>query len=89
MTSRTELLPVSLPPRLLARDEAAAYCGMSSNHFDKHCPIGALQFGARRLWDVRALDRWVDRLSGLDQPSRSQRLKLAELLSDGDQSERR
>ena len=88
MRNRAEL-PPGLSPRLLARDEAGAYCGMSPNHFDKHCPIAALEFGARRLWDVRALDRWVDRLSGLDQPSRPARVELAELLGDGDQSEGR
>jgi hypothetical protein len=60
-------LPPGMTPRLLSRDEAATYCGVVAETFEQHVrphvpPIG---LGARRLWDIRALDRWLDRQSGL------------------------
>lgn len=85
-----ERLPDGLSPRLLSADQAAAYCGMSRNHFAQHVapfvpPIPNI--GARRLWDLRALDRWLDARSGLAH-AQPQKLKLLEAL-DGDQNDRR
>jgi hypothetical protein len=56
-----------MTPRLLCRDAAAEYCGMSPNHFEEHVSKGVplLQFGKRNLWDVKVLDRWLDQRSGL------------------------
>jgi hypothetical protein len=60
-------LPRGLTPRLLSRDAASAYCGMSPTHFDEHVApsVPPLVLGRRNLWDVRALDRWLDQRSGL------------------------
>lgn len=62
--------PVVLP-RLLGlyrmRDDlisAPEYCGISATHFEKHCPLKPIRIGQRRLWDVRALDAWIDKLGG-------------------------
>lgn len=41
---------------------APEYCGISATHFEKHCPLKPIRIGARRLWDVRALDVWIDKL---------------------------
>lgn len=51
--------------RLLDRKVAAAYCGLSPNAFDKYVEIQPIRFGKRKLWDKVALDRWLDRKSGL------------------------
>jgi hypothetical protein len=61
------VLPPGLTPRLLSREAASTYCGMSPNHFEQH--IGSMvppvRIGKRNLWDIRALDRWLDQQSGL------------------------
>lgn len=61
-------LPAGMTPRLLNKDGAAAYCGMTPDTFEArvrpHVP--PLPFGGRPLlWDVKALDRWLDDQSGL------------------------
>jgi hypothetical protein len=55
-------LPAGLTPRLLSRVQAAAYCGISPSHFDATIArdVPAIDVGRRHLWDIRALDRWVD-----------------------------
>jgi hypothetical protein len=60
-------LPAGLTPRLLSRTEAAEYCGLSPSAFDQYVARGVppLEFGRRNLWDIRALDRWLDHRSGL------------------------
>lgn len=55
--------PVS---RMLDRKEAASYCGLSPNSFDKYIEVPPLRFGKRKLWDRVALDRYLDRRSGLN-----------------------
>jgi hypothetical protein len=57
-------LPASLPPRLLTREQAAEYCGVSPNHFDQHCDVQPIRFGRRALFDRMALDEWIDKLQG-------------------------
>jgi hypothetical protein len=63
-------LPAGMTPRLLSREAAALYCGMSPNFFDEQVKpaVPPLEFGRRNLWDVKALDRWLDAQSGLAQP---------------------
>lgn len=60
-------LPPGMTPRLLSREAAAAYCGVTATTFEEHVRphVAPLEIGARRLWDVRALDRWLDEQSGL------------------------
>ena len=81
-------LPAGMTPRLLSRAVAAAYCGVSIGLFEQSVPVLPLRcFGSRKLWDARALDRWLDQQSGLVDDSRS-RPSAAERLN-GDQSARR
>ena len=62
-----------MTPRLLSRDAAAAYCGVSPNAFDEHISgfVRPIEIGRRNLWDVRALDRWLDQQSGITHVARS------------------
>jgi hypothetical protein len=66
MTDRN--LPAPLAPRLLCCKAAAAYCGMSAGSFTTYVAphVAPLEFGRRRLWDLRMLDAWLDRRSRLD-----------------------
>lgn len=50
-------------PRLLSREQAARYCGVTANTLEHHCPVRSVRIGTRRLWDRNALDRWVDGLA--------------------------
>lgn len=52
---------------MLTRDEAAAYCNVVAETFEKHVRphVRPVEIGARTLWDIRALDRWLDQQSGL------------------------
>jgi hypothetical protein len=60
-------LPAGMTPRLLCRDAAATYCGVTAKAFDEHVKphVPPVEIGTRRLWDVRALDRWLDQKAGL------------------------
>ena len=75
--ARTKIvLPPGLTPRLLSRDQAAAYCGMSPGLFQDTIgrevhPVDIR--GRRILWDLRALDRWIDRQSKLTDLGNQQR----------------
>lgn len=71
MTQRREL-PAGMTPRLLCREAAAAYLGISANHFEDHvaAAVPPVEIGKRKLWDVRALDRWLDRQSGFGDATR-------------------
>jgi predicted DNA-binding transcriptional regulator AlpA len=65
--ARHSALPANLPPRLIAREAAAAYVGVSVGTFDKMLAVGTLPspkkvFGTRKAWCVRALDRAIDAL---------------------------
>jgi hypothetical protein len=60
------------PARFLARAEAAAYLGVSPRTFDAEVteglwpsPLPRGGRGGRLTWDVRALDKAADRISGL------------------------
>ena len=57
--------PVRVAPRLLTKQEAAAYCGVSVPVFDQVCTVQpvALAKGRDRLlrYDVLDLDAWIDR----------------------------
>lgn len=60
-------LPPTLPPRLISRAAAAAYCSVSPNTFDMMIEAGQLprpkRLSERRLaWDVRELDQAIDLL---------------------------
>lgn len=65
------LLSYGLTPRLLSRELAAEYCGVSVGLFDETIakevpPIG---LNTRKVWDIRALDHYLDERSGLAPPA--------------------
>jgi len=53
--------------RLLTREEAAAHCKLSPSGFSRWVAQGRLPkpLPGTRRWDARAIDRALDRLSGL------------------------
>jgi predicted DNA-binding transcriptional regulator AlpA len=64
---RQSALPLSLSPRLVGREAAAAYASVSPTTFDEMVRDGRMpmprKLGVRRLaWDVRELDVAIDRL---------------------------
>jgi hypothetical protein len=67
MPSRPALAEVGIAPRLLTRRQAAAYCGVSLPTFMGICPVRPIALGtSKRLerYDLRALEQWIDTLSG-------------------------
>ena len=57
--------------RLFTRQHAAEYCDISVPSFTTVCPVRPICLGDnRRLdrWDKKALDLWLDQLSGLSGP---------------------
>jgi hypothetical protein len=59
-------VPVGVP-RLLKRQQAAAYCGVSVPTFAAICPIIPIALGVgKRLerYDIRDLDDWIETLKG-------------------------
>lgn len=56
-----------IPPRLLTTQLAAEYCGVSADLFERHfgAIIEPVRIGRRKMWDRRAIDRWLDERSGL------------------------
>lgn len=53
----------SVEPRLLSREQAAAYCGVSVPLFTSQCPVIPLKLRSRVLYDRTQIDRWLDTLS--------------------------
>ena len=65
--ARQTALPPTLPPRLIGRDQAAAYINVSPTTFDAMVedglmPAARILPGRRRAWDVYELNGAVDRL---------------------------
>ena len=64
--------PAAFPlyKRGLSRLEAAGYIGVSATTFDRMILAGEMpgpkRIGARKIWDIRALDLAFDALSGED-----------------------
>jgi hypothetical protein len=60
-------LPPTLPPRLVSRNAAADYCGLSVQGFSSWVRQGRLPgplTGTAR-WDLRAIDAALDSASGI------------------------
>lgn len=56
--------------RVLGRNDAASYAGVSPGHFDKLVALGTLPcplpaYGRTRRWDRAAIDAALDEASGL------------------------
>ncbi len=72
LTGLIHALPVS-ERRVLDRQEAASYAGVSPGHFDKLVASGILPgplpgYGRTRRWDRAAIDRALDEVSGITSP---------------------
>lgn len=59
-----------MEPRVLLRDDAATYCGMKAQAFDKQVRAGnlprPLPLGKPHKWDRKMLDVALDHLSGIE-----------------------
>lgn len=66
MTDRPNVLPPSLPPRGLSREQAAAYIGVSPSLFDDMVADGRMpqprEFNRRNVWDRYELDEHFGKL---------------------------
>lgn len=61
----------TITPRLLTRQQAAAYCQVSAERFAARCPVVPVKMGenARSYrWDRKALDHWLDSLGNETAP---------------------
>lgn len=66
-------------PRLLKRQQAAAYCGVSVPTFAANCPVSPIAMGVgKRLerYDIRDLDDWIEVLKGGNSDDRTDWLSL-------------
>ena len=65
MMRKTFTLP---PRRCVTLNEAAEYCGMSQQTYANHRQAGRLPgaISGTQRYDLHAIDRAIDRLSGLD-----------------------
>lgn len=63
---RTDVLPASLAPRGLSRDQAAAYIGVSASTFDKLIAEQKMpnpkKLRGRLVWDRKRLDECFEAL---------------------------
>jgi predicted DNA-binding transcriptional regulator AlpA len=71
---RNDVLPLSLSPRGLSRDEAAAYIGVSPSTFDimvgdKRMPQSK-RVGRRTIWDRQQIDLAFSALPSDDEGSK-------------------
>lgn len=70
MRRREALLPSSLAPRGLSREQAASYIGVGTTKFDEMVSDGRMpkpkQIDGRVVWDVRQVDVAFDELPGQD-----------------------
>jgi hypothetical protein len=68
---RSDILPASLPPRGLSREEAAAYIGVGATKFDQLVQRGDMpgpkRIDGRKVWDRRRLDSAFDALPSEDE----------------------
>ncbi len=62
-----------IEPRGLAREDAAAYCGLAPEGFDEWVKRGIVPgpIPGTQRWDRRAIDLALDRASGIDTVKKS------------------
>lgn len=74
-------LPRGMTPRCLCREGAAALLGVSALHFDKHVvpEVPPIEIGGRKVWYVKALERWLDQRAQLGEAPRLSDEWLGEL----------
>jgi predicted DNA-binding transcriptional regulator AlpA len=70
MNRRGNILPLSLPPRGLSREQAAEYVGVSPSLFDAMVKDGRMpepkRINSRTIWDRLGLDAAFEALPGSD-----------------------
>lgn len=68
LNSVGKLLDAGLSPRLLTREQAAAYCGLSATVFSRWIKAGRIPapISGTARWDKKALDVALDTASGLN-----------------------
>ena len=71
MANRPALAEVGIAPRLLTREQAAAYCSISARSFSEWVKAGRLPgpISGTTRWDRRAIDAALDKASGLEVPA--------------------
>ncbi|TBC21571.1 helix-turn-helix transcriptional regulator [Rhizobium ruizarguesonis] len=59
---------MTIPPRLIGRKEAAAYCGIAVSTFSLWVSTHKMPLciPGTRKWDKRAIDAKLDEISGVD-----------------------
>jgi hypothetical protein len=85
-------IPAIFAPRLLTREQAASYCGISTSTFSNVCPVAPTALSqSRKLirYDVRLLDRWIDGLMPTDLLSDADRLSNSDWLGRLDEDDSR
>ena len=57
----------NIPRGALSPDEAAAWLGVSRDHFDRHIAqeLRIVRSGRRKLIAIKELERWLDRSAAL------------------------
>lgn len=63
--SSSDEIEANTPLRMLTRQQAATYCGVSVPTFMLVCPVSPVALGeGKRLerYDIRSLDAWLDKL---------------------------
>jgi predicted DNA-binding transcriptional regulator AlpA len=67
MATHPALAELGIAPRLLTREQAAAYCGLSVNGFSEWVKSGRLPGPIPRTarWDLKAIDIALDSASGI------------------------
>jgi hypothetical protein len=79
-----------LEPRLLDRATAAAYCSLTPSRFSQLVKAGILPGPILRTarYDRKAIDRVLDKLSGLEEPAQPQSALDTWLAEDAKRSQR-
>jgi hypothetical protein len=73
MTTHPALADLGIAPRLLTREQAAAYCGLSIQGFGRWVRLGRLPgpIPGTSRWDVKAIDLALDLASGISNTAAS------------------
>jgi hypothetical protein len=81
-----------ISPRLLTKEQAATYCGVSAATFSTVCPVTPIalnQSKKLRRYDLQLLDKWIDGLAWADTLTDSDWLaKMDERDDDGGKNSR-
>ena len=86
-----EQIKLGTPLRMLTRQQAATYCGVSVPTFMVICPIPPVALGkGKRLerYDIRSLDEWLDKLGNDGASLNNDWLAKLDFKNDGRSRER-